>query len=122
MQVIFNHLNTNHLSVIKKQLKEANEINIATAFLKLTGWKLLEPSIKSALNRGASIQLYCGLNFGITQSEALYDAKKLFDNYSNATLFMVYTKPNITFHPKYWVFIKYGLVLMKTTRRLHDSI
>ena len=50
---------------------------MATAFLKLTGWKLLETSIKSALDRGTIFQFYCGLNFGSTEANALHQIKTL---------------------------------------------
>lgn len=104
MKNVFNQFTTNHFSFISNELKTATDISVAVAFLKLSGWSQLEKQIKKSLERKCRIKIFCGLNFGITEADALIRIKELFDNYPHAKLYMVYTKGKQVFHPKLWAF------------------
>lgn len=104
MKLLFNYQNDNHFDAIIKELETTKSVKMAVAFLKNSGFFLLKPAIENALRRGVNFEFYCGLNFGTTEASALQNTLNLFDQYDNATLFMIYTKSNQTFHPKLWVF------------------
>lgn len=104
MKLLFNAQDDNHMGAILKELKSTISVKIAVAFLKNSGFVLLKPAIEKALKRGVHFEFYCGLNFGTTEAAALQNALELFEKYSNAKLYMIYTKSNQTFHPKLWVF------------------
>jgi len=104
MRIVFNHNKNNHLSTIIKEINTANSVKIAVAFFKNSGFELLKPTIIKALKRGVGFEIYCGLNFGTTEATALQNVLNLFKQYNNAKLYLIYTKPNQTFHPKVWVF------------------
>ena len=106
-RVIHNIGTSSHLEVIKSLLKASDEIWLATAFLKMSGLKLLLPLIKKHIEANKPITIIAGQNFGLTDPEALKILFKLFKNQFNANLFL--DKANNTtkvFHPKLFLFRK----------------
>ncbi|WP_397362971.1 phospholipase D-like domain-containing protein [Olleya sp. R77988] len=113
-KLIYNNSKANHLDYILECFKEAEEIWLATAFFKISGLKLLLPSIKNHLKANKPINIIVGQNFGLTEPEALRIIFNLFKNKVNANLFLdkAEVKTNV-FHPKLFLFKndKKGVVL-----------
>lgn len=104
-QFIYNNSKINHLDVILQQFEEANEIWLATAFLKMSGLHLLLPAIKNHVKVNKSIQIIVGQNFGLTEPEALRKLHKMFEKKVNANLFIDKAEVKTSvFHPKLFLF------------------
>jgi HKD family nuclease len=105
IQIISNSNKTNHLDYILKYLAIADEVWIATAFLKNSGLALLLPAIRKHVLTKKPIQIIAGQNFGLTEPEALKTIHGLFNKQINACLYLnkADDKQSI-FHPKLFVF------------------
>lgn len=104
INLISNRKRTNHLKLISDIVKSADEIWIATAFLKISGLKEILPSLKKAVSAGASINIIAGQHFALTEPEALFTLKKLFDNNTSANLYLAYAnRKDEVFHPKIYL-------------------
>ena len=91
------------ISHIKKLFLNSTEINIAVAFLKSSGLDLVEKELKTALKKGAKINLIVGLDFGFSEYEALKKLLDLFEKYKNAKLYFAQGGSGV-FHPKFYLF------------------
>lgn len=104
---ISNHNSSNHLKVILKHLEGADEIWLATAFLKMSGLNLLLPSIKKHIKLNRPIHIIAGQNFGLTEPEALRKLYDDFGTYTKAKFYLDKAEGNRPiFHPKLFVFKK----------------
>lgn len=100
-QLIYNSDTTNHLKILLKYFAEADEIWLATAFLKMSGLNLLLASIKKHLNANKSITIIVGQNFGLTEPKALRTIFNLFENKINGCIYLDNAKDKTSvFHPK----------------------
>ena len=77
---------------------------MAVAFLKLSGFKLIEKDIKIALKKGSKINIIVGLDFGFSEPSALHSLLDLFENNKNAHLYFAQGKSGGVFHPKFYLF------------------
>jgi HKD family nuclease len=102
---ISNNSNSNHLAYILQNFEEADEIWMATAFLKMSGLNLLLPSIKKHLKLNKAIHIIAGQNFGLTEPGAL---RKLYDEFGNNSKAEFYLDKaegsQSVFHPKLFIF------------------
>jgi HKD family nuclease len=104
INLIFNNKNSNHKDSLLECFDKSSTISIAVAFLKTSGLEILFSSIEKAVKRDAVIKIFCGLDFGLTEPEALKKILKLFESYPESSLFVV-EKFNSTFHPKIYSFL-----------------
>lgn len=107
IKFISNNNTANHLDVILQNFEEADEIWMATAFLKSSGLNLLFSSIKKHIQQNKPIHIIAGQNFGLTEPEAL---RKLFDEFGThpkAKFYLDKAEGNQSiFHPKLFLFKK----------------
>ena len=104
-QIIINNPKENHLTKVLELFKDADEVWLATAFLKVSGLKLLLPAIKRHLANNKRINIVTGQNFGLTEPDALSELHSLFSLQLNANLYL--DKASIKtkiFHPKLFMF------------------
>lgn len=103
--LISNSESSNHLDFILKCFEEADEVFIATAFLKMSGLTLLLPSIKKHIQSDKPISIIAGQNFGLTEPQALKELFVLFGQKLNATIQLdkAVDKAKV-FHPKLFLF------------------
>ena len=107
MQFISNQDKQNHFSVITSALKKADEVWIATAFLKKSGLSKIISEIKELLIQGSSLYIIAGQHFALTEPAALYTLKDLFDKYPNGRLHIAHAiKRQEVFHPKLFLIRK----------------
>jgi len=107
MQFISNQNKPNHYSVVSTLLKGADEVWIATAFLKKSGLSKIVLEIKELLQKGTSINIIAGQHFALTEPAALYLLKDIFDKYPNSRLHIAHAiKKNQVFHPKLFLIKK----------------
>jgi HKD family nuclease len=104
---ISNNSNSNHLEYILQNFEEADEIWIATAFLKMSGLNLLLPSIKKHIKLNKPIHIIAGQNFGLTEPEALRKLYDEFGTYPKAKFYLDKAEGSQSiFHPKLFIFKK----------------
>ena len=99
--------NDKHYDYLNELIKDSDEVWMAVAFLKKSGLKFLWEAIVEHLNKGNTINIIVGLNFGITNPEALETLLDLFEGNNKANLYLAKAeKMYHTFHPKLYVFGK----------------
>ena len=82
---------------LKNAIVKAVKIDIAVAYVKESGVRMLLPSLKEAVSRGANIRLLTGTNFNLTEPQALY----LLRHYLGESIeIRFYTDKGRSFHPK----------------------
>lgn len=102
---ISNNSNSNHLEYILQNFEEADEIWMATAFLKMSGLNLLLPAIKKHIKQDKKITIIAGQNFGLTEPDALRALFNLFTDKVNANIFLDKADDkNLVFHSKLFLF------------------
>lgn len=105
---ILSNLNYQIGKVINTELQNSVQTQIAVAFLKMSGIKVIQESLESSLNKGASFELIVGLDFKTTDPFAM----KFFLNLHRKNPkvnFYCYgdrsdNKTDIVFHPKIYLF------------------
>ena len=106
-EFITNNKQSNHLDYILKSFEDADEIYLATAFVKITGLNLLFPYIKKHIEKGKIIKIISGQNFGLTEPDALKKLHVLFFKKPNAILYLDKAiSKSAVFHPKIFMFKK----------------
>lgn len=104
---ISNNNSSNHLTAILKHFEEAEEVWMATAFLKMSGLNLLLSSIKKHIKQNKPIHIIAGQNFGLTEPEALRKLYDEFGGYSKAKFYLDKAEGSQSiFHPKLFIFKK----------------
>jgi len=71
-KLIKNTASESHLKVISELVNSSDEINIAAAFVKLSGIDDLLPLLKKAIDRGAVVKIIAGRHFALTEPDALW--------------------------------------------------
>lgn len=103
--LLHNNKESSHLNFLLEEFKEADQIWLATAFLKMSGLKLLLPAIKKHIKASKPINIIVGQNFGLTEPEALRTIFNLFKKKVNANLFLDKAEVKTSvFHPKLFLF------------------
>ena len=107
---ILSNLNYPIGNIVKQEMQNASNVQIAVAFLKYTGIKVIEKSMKQCLDNGGSLELIAGLDFKTTNSQALQYFINLKKEYSKVNFYCFgdrkENKTNIVFHPKIYLFEK----------------
>ena len=86
-----------------KSIAHAQKIDLAVAFVKVTGLRLLLPDlIASVTNRSAQLRFLCSDYLGLTDPEALRHLMLLKEMGSDVRLFI--TRPDQSFHLKAYLF------------------
>lgn len=105
VQSIYNIVEPGHKNHLLQCFDKAEEVWIATAFLKMSGLDLLLPAIKRHCNAGKQIQIITGQNFGLTEPKALKLLHDFFDHKIHAKLFLDKAEDKQkVFHPKLFLF------------------
>lgn len=105
VQILSNTTKPNHKDYLLQCFSVAEEVWIATAFLKTSGLDLLLPLIKKHINNNKPIQIITGQNFGLTEPKALRVLHDLFEKKINANLYLDKAEDKQkVFHPKLFVF------------------
>ncbi len=105
---ILSNLNYPIGKVINQELQNSIDTQIAVAFLKYTGIKVIEKSLKTSLNNDGKFEIITGLDFKTTDPKSILyfiNLKKLHPNLK----FYCYgdrksNKTSIVFHPKIYLF------------------
>ncbi|HEY0012123.1 MAG TPA: phospholipase D-like domain-containing protein [Allosphingosinicella sp.] len=97
--IISNADGKNHTDTIEGLLEGAEEIVIAVAFLKKGGANHLAPMLEKRLAAGATVELFVGTDFFLTEPAALERLLKITTDYASCTV-MIADRSPATFHPK----------------------
>lgn len=95
-------------NVINQELQNANNVQIAVAFLKYSGVKVIENSLQQCLKHGGSIELIAGLDFKTTDPQSIHYFVNLTRQYPKAKFYCFgdkgENKTDVVFHPKIYLF------------------
>lgn len=100
--LISNCGDVNHAKAISDILKNAEEITIAVAFLKLAGAALLTQLLDKRLEAGAEVEVFVGTDFFLTSPEALDQLLSLKQRHPICKV-LIAEQASATFHPKAYV-------------------
>lgn len=95
-------------NIINQELQNAENVQMAVAFLKYSGVRVIENSLNHCLSKGGNIELIVGLDFKTTDPKSIHYFINL--QKSNSTVkFYCFgdreeNKTNIVFHPKIYLF------------------
>jgi HKD family nuclease len=107
IQVISN-LNYPIGNIINLEFQNSYKVQIAVAFLKYSGIKIIDKSLKQCLNNGGNFEIIAGLDFKTTDPKALSYLISLKKEYSKVNLYCFgdkgENKTSIVFHPKLYLF------------------
>ena len=97
-------------NIVKQEMQNANNVQIAVAFLKYSGVKVIEKSLSQCLDNGGNIELIAGLDFKTTDPKSIHYFINLKKEYSSIKFYCFgdrkINKINIVFHPKIYLFEK----------------
>ncbi|SKB40808.1 phospholipase D-like domain-containing protein [Daejeonella lutea] len=98
LKIITNDRQPSHLSLLNELLKDADDVSIAVAFLKVEGLKVLLPYFQTKTR----FRIITGPNFGITDPAAL---EVLLEKSSSSNVFgyLNSLSSKTTFHPKMYL-------------------
>jgi len=107
MEIIFtDNITQNLLEVLNQSIPKAKELKFAVAFMKYSGFTLIEENINKCLRRGGNIEFLVGLDFRTTEPKVLRLLKKL----SNEGLLLkcyCFNDPSLgdtpVYHPKLYL-------------------
>ena len=95
-------------NIINLELQNSNNVQIAVAFLKFSGIKVIDKSLKQCLDNGGNFEIIAGLDFKTTDPKAMNYFISLKKNYSKVGFYCFgdkgKNKTNIVFHPKIYLF------------------
>ncbi|MDR0605213.1 MAG: phospholipase D-like domain-containing protein [Bacteroidales bacterium] len=95
-------------NLINFELQQASEVRIAVAFMKVTGIKVIENSMKSCLQNNGKIEIITGLDFKTTDPKSIQYILNLKKDFPNLGFYCYgdkqNNKTNIVFHPKIYLF------------------
>lgn len=97
--IVSNADDRNHSDAIATLLQGAEEILIAVAFLKKLGADHLAPMLEKRLAAGATVELFIGTDFFLTEPAALERLLQVMANYASCSV-MIADRAPATFHPK----------------------
>lgn len=105
---ILSNLNLPIGKIINQELFNSKNTQIAVAFLKHSGIKVIEQSLKYSLDSGAKFEIIAGLDFKTTDPKSMLFFIDLKKNYPNLKFYCYGDKKqnrnDIVFHPKIYLF------------------
>jgi len=105
---ILSNLNLPIGKIINQELFNSKNTQIAVAFLKHSGIKVIENSLKFSLDNGSKFEIIAGLDFKTTDPKSMMLFIELKKNYSNLKFYCYGDKKqnrnDIVFHPKIYLF------------------
>lgn len=105
---ILSNLNYPIGKIINQELQVSHHSQIAVAFLKHSGIKVIQEALETSLANGGSFELIAGLDFKTTDPHALKFFIDLKRQNANVNFFCYgdrkENKTNIVFHPKIYLF------------------
>lgn len=97
-------------NIINQELRSANNVQIAVAFLKYTGVKVIENSLRQCLDNSGNVEMIAGLDFKTTDPQSIHYFINLKKEYPKVKFYCFgdkgENKTNIVFHPKIYLFEK----------------
>lgn len=94
-----------HEKEITTAIRQSSRIEIAVAFLKVSGLSIIMDSLVDAAKRNCQINIVCGLDFGQTEPKALKQLYRLSKIYPAVKLYLASpSKSTQIFHPKFYAF------------------
>lgn len=97
-------------NIINQELQSANNVQIAVAFLKYSGVKVIEDALLQCLDNGGNVELIAGLDFKTTDPQSIHYFVNLKKEYPKSKFYCFgdkgENKTNIVFHPKIYLFEK----------------
>jgi HKD family nuclease len=87
---IFSNLNYPIGNIINQEMNESKNVQIAVAFLKYTGVKVIEKSMRQCLDNGGGFEIIAGLDFKTTDSQALQYFINLKKEYSKVDFYWLH--------------------------------
>lgn len=108
MKVLFvDNMAIDMVSILSEAFTISDDIRIAIAFVSIKGLKLIEDSLKLAINSANSIEFLVGLDMNWTEPDALKMLYNLsYDNDNITCICLSSLKPYYTYHPKLYLFSK----------------
>lgn len=95
-------------NLINFELQQAEEARIAVAFMKATGIRIIEDSMKQCLQKEGKIEIITGLDFKTTDPQAIQYILNLKKDCPNLEFYCYADKldntTSIVFHPKIYLF------------------
>lgn len=105
---ILSNLNHPIYKTINSGLENANKTQIATAFLKMSGIRQIEKSLKQSLSNNGQVEIIAGLDFKTTEASAMSYFLDLKEQYQGFNFYCYgdtqQNKTSIVFHPKIYLF------------------
>jgi HKD family nuclease len=105
---ILSNLNLPIGKIINQELFNSKNTQIAVAFLKHSGIKVIENSLKFSLDNGSKFEIIAGLDFKTTDPKSMMFFIELKKKYSNLKFYCYGDKKqnrnDIVFHPKIYLF------------------
>lgn len=84
---ILSNLNYPIGKIINQELLNSHTTQIAVAFLKYSGIKIIEDSLKQSLDKGAKFEIIAGLDFKTTDPKSMLFFIELKKQYKNLNFF-----------------------------------
>lgn len=91
------------LPYLNRVCLQAQKIELAVSFVRLSGVRLLLPLFKKLSEENVSIRLLCGSYMGISEPAAL---RILLYELGDRISLRLFNDPVVSFHPKCWIFHK----------------
>jgi len=95
-------------NIINLELQNAEKVQIAVAFLKYTGIKVIEKSLIQCLSKGGEVEIIAGLDFKTTDPKSIHYFINLKKEYSKTKFYCFgdkgKNKTDVVFHPKIYLF------------------
>jgi len=107
MRLISNNKENNHLKRLIELFRESDEVFVAVAFFKKSGFDLISKAFIKSLDKGNKITFVCGLDFYQTEPDALREVYHLAHKYKNCRLLIKEQSARSAFHPKFYYFKNY---------------
>ncbi len=101
-RILLNDERRNHGQVLKNWFSGSTDAFVAVAFLKQTGWRIIEEEVRKFLERGGAIRLLVGTDFHLTDPAALRRLHALSQQHPKLEWRMVEASAGSTYHPKYY--------------------
>lgn len=107
MKITFtDNITKNMIDVLKPFLQKANEVKFGVAFVKYSGFSLIEDDIKRCLEKGGKAEFLIGLDFRTTEPRVLRILNTMAKSGQNVKLFC-FSDPSTddtpVFHPKIYL-------------------
>jgi len=105
---ILSNLNYPIGNIINQELQNSRNAQVAVAFLKHSGIRVIENSLKQSLDKGGYFEIIAGLDFKTTDPKAMQFFITLKKEYKNVNFYCygdkLKNRTDIVFHPKIYLF------------------